>query len=155
MGTSRSPAELAGKFGRLANEYHDLPLSLVKESSLITKTTIKGIAPARLRGAGKRGAKLDVGYTVIGAGTSAQSLVYARGPWQLIERDTAAHRIPREKTGRGRRRYAVIPGVGVRAWAQHPGTKGQHPWRKGVVAARPVVGGLFKARGNLALRRIF
>lgn len=156
MGTSHSPAQLAGKLTRLQAEYEDLPLSLVKESAFLTKTTIKAIAPARLRGAGKKGAKLDVGYNVAGTGTGeAAAPVYARGPWQLIERDTKAHRIPRGRGGRARRRYAVIPNVGVRAWAQHPGTHGQHPFAKGVAAARKPVEVLFQAKNNLALRRVF
>jgi len=155
VGTSRSPAELQSKLNHLVRDYQDLPVALVREASLATKASIKAIAPARLRGVGKKGQKLDVGFNMIGRGESAQSLIFARGPWQLIERDTAAHRIPRERGKRARMRYAVIPGVGVRAWAHHPGTKGQHPWAKGVAAAKPVVARLFASRSELVIRRIF
>lgn len=156
MGTSRSPDELAAKLGRLAGEYQDLPLTLVKESSFLTKTSIKGIAPARLRGVGKKGAKLDVRYNVGSYGDDAKSLVFATGPWQLIERSTRAHRIPRVRaSARAKRRVVVIPSVGVRASANHPGAKGQHPWRKGVEAAQPAVRRLFETRSVLPLRRVF
>lgn len=154
MGTSSSPAELAGKLGRLTREYQDLPRTLVNEASLATKTSIKAVAPARLRGVGRRGAKLDVRYNVAGQGESVKALVFALGPWQLIEGPTAPHRIPRERT-RGKRRYAVIPGLGVFSSAQHPGTHGQHSWRKGVEAAKPVVTRLFYLQGAVPLRKVF
>lgn len=155
MGTSRSPGELSGKLTRLAAEYQDLPYSTVQEASLTTKKIIKGIAPARLRGVGKRGAKLDVAYNIIGKGEESASLIFARGPWQLIERDTSPHRIPKERGARARKRYVVIPGYGVRASANHPGTHGKHPWAKGVDVAKPVVGLLFRSKASLAIRRIF
>jgi hypothetical protein len=56
----------------------------------------------------------------------------------LIESDTRPHRIPKQRR-RGKSRVIAIPGVGVRAYAQHPGTKGKHPWRKGTAKALPKV----------------
>jgi len=154
VGVSHSGAELAGKLGRLAGDFGDMPKVLVKESSLLTKQTIKGFAPARLRGAGRRGANLDVSYNVVGSGEEAASLVFARGPWQLIERDTAAHQIPRQRGPRARARYAVF-GNNVFSRVSHPGTRGKHPWEHGVNAAVPLVNELFRTKGALAIRRIF
>lgn len=155
MGTSRSWAELDSKLTRLAHEYADLPNTIVPEAALVAKRAVMGLAPDRLRGVGKNGAKLSVAYNV-SHGATTQALVFARGPWQLIEEDTRAHRIPRERaSSRGRRRYAVIPGVGPRAYANHPGTKGKHPWRKGIEASRPVISRMFDFQAAVPLRRIF
>jgi len=156
MGLSRSPAELRRKFERLADDVADLDLAVVKEASQATKEAVLKRAPARLSGVGKRGAKLGVRYNVSNS-TEPKSLVFATGPFQLIENNTKAHRIPKERKQRkgARRRLAVIPGVGPRAWAMHPGTKGQHPWAKGVKAAEPEVAALLEKRTTLAIRRIF
>ena len=39
----------------------------------------------------------------------------------------------------GRNAAVNIPGVGFRRSARHPGTTGQHPWRKGATKAAPVI----------------
>jgi hypothetical protein len=155
VGVSRSPAELRRKLDRLGDEFADIPLSAVREGSQIIKTAVTRRAPARLSGVGKRGAKIGVRYNVGNFGGEAKSLIHATGPFHLIERDTKAHRIPKERGRRARKRYAVIPGVGVRAWAKHPGTKGQHPWAKGLLAARPAVQRVLESKAAHALRRIF
>ena len=91
MGTSHSWAEVTVKFKSLAREYADLPKSQVEEASLIVKKSVVTRAPARLRGVGKRGAKLGVRYNLTQQREAvAQSLVFATGPFQLIERDTKA-----------------------------------------------------------------
>lgn len=132
-----------------------MPKGQVGRSALITKKSVQAFMPARLRGAGKKGAKLTVRYNEGTFGDGAKALVYVTGPAQLIERDTKSHRIPRERGSRGRRRYAVIPGIGVRAYANHPGTKGKHPWQKGVDVAVPLITREFDAAGALLLRRHF
>lgn len=155
MGVSHSPQELSGKLARLARDFSgDYPRTVVEDASLTTKKIITGIAPARLRGAGKRGARLSVAYNVTGTGTDAAALVFARGPWQLIESDTSPHQIPRTRGGRARRRYAVFGGH-VYSRVAHPGTRGQHPWRRGVELARPIVGVAFRNKATTTLRRIF
>jgi hypothetical protein len=62
--------------------------------------------------------------------------------------------------GRGKRRRAntkpiVIPGVGVRRSAQHPGTKGKYPWRKGNEAAEPKVREVLTSKTATVIRRNF
>ena len=155
MGTSSSWGQVTAKLNGLADAYEDLPKAQVAESSLIVKKSVQVFMPARLRGAGKRGAKLTVRYNEGVYPDGAKSLVYVTGPAQLIERDTQPHLIPRQRGARARQRYAVIPGVGVRAFANHPGTKGKHPWAKGVEAAMPRVRRVFEVKADLALRRIF
>jgi hypothetical protein len=155
VGVSRSPAELRRKLDRLADDYDDLPLALVKDGSLVVKRAVTRRAPARLSGVGKRGAKIGVRYNVGNYGGTPQSLIHATGPFHLIERDTKAHRIPKERGLRARKRYAVIPGVGVRAYAKHPGTQGQFPWAKGVRESLPIVRRMLESKAAHALRRIF
>lgn len=109
--------------------------ALTVKTSVLTQMQAAGVTNGRLRGVGKKGAKIGVRYDFGGRKTA---LVRATGPFHLLERDNKAHRIPKERGSRARKRVVVIPGVGVRAFAQHPGTKGKHPWEKGVVAAIPI-----------------
>lgn len=112
----------------------ELPIVGITEASQLTKTSILALAPARLSGVGKRGAKLGVKYRVSKSGDGAQSQINATGPFQLIERDTRAHSEPRKHRPR---RYNAIPGEGVFSHVEHPGTKGKHPFERGVLAALP------------------
>jgi hypothetical protein len=155
VGTSHSWGELSGKINALARDAGDMPKTQVSEASLVVKKSVQTFMPERLRGVGKKGAKLTVRYNEGSFDDGAKALVYVLGPAQLVERDTKAHRIPRDRGRRGRRRYAVIPGVGVRAYAQHPGTKGKHPWQKGVDAAMPIVRRIFAHSGEVLMRRHF
>jgi hypothetical protein len=43
----------------------------------------------------------------------------------------------------------------VRATAHHPGTKGKHPWAKGVESARPIVKALYSQALHSELVRLF
>lgn len=137
MGVSRSGSQAARKLQRFADDVSDLPLTQVKEVSFMVKKNVERLAPKRLRNVGKRGARIGVKYNVGNFGGEPKSKVFAYGPFQLVERPTKAHRIPRETIGRGRRQRAnrkpiLIPGVGWRQSARHPGTRGKYPWRRGV-----------------------
>ena len=136
MGVSRSGKQLAVKLEAMADDFGDLPLAQVKEASLHIKNSILRLTPKSLSGVGKRGARIGVRYNVGQYDDGAKSLVFATGPFHLIERNTSAHRIPRVRK-RGKPRPIAIPGVGVRMSAQHPGTKGKHPFERGVRAAMP------------------
>lgn len=94
-------------------------------------------APSGRLNVGKRGQRVGVRYDLH---SDNEVIVRMTGPAHLLERNTKAHQIPRErKTKRAKKRYAVIPGVGVRAWANHPGTKGKHTFERGVDDAKPLV----------------
>jgi hypothetical protein len=173
MGTSHSWGEVAGKFNRLAEAYDDLPKTVVGEAALLMKRAVLANAPGRLRNVGKRGAKLSAAYNTSGHGSEAKALVFARGPWQIIEGDTRPHPIPRlagsrasKKTGETKmfgpafggvndKKRLTLPDGNVRRVVFHPGTKGQHPWEKGVDAARPAVERMFATQAAVPLRRIF
>lgn len=156
MGHSSSATEAAGKFTRLAGELREIPNEAVGAAALHVKRSVLAVAPARLRGVGKRGAKLGVTYRVRNAVATgeAYALVRAQGPWQLVEHRTSPHTIPKQGRSK-RRRVAVVPGYGPRSRIEHPGTKPSRPWAKGVAAATPTVKAEFRATLPTALRKVF
>ena len=155
MGQSSSATQAAGKFTRLAGELREVPRTAVGASALHVKRSVLSVAPARLRGVGKRGAKLGVTYVVRNAVATGEAYAYVRaqGPWQLVEHKTKPHAIP--KQGGRRRRVAVVPGYGPRSRVQHPGTSPSRPWAKGVAKAVPGVQAEFRGTLPGALRKVF
>src|SRR5688500_9536665 len=158
MGSSKSWAELNSKLDRLGRSVGDIPKSSVNAQSLALKSALMAalasVGATNLSGVGRKGANLGVRYNLDRYPDGVKSKVYATGPWQFIEADTAPHQIPRQRR-RGRRRYAVIPGVGVRASAQHPGTKGKRIWEKTTAAAVPQLPRIAGAQLATDLHRIF
>lgn len=182
MGTSKSGAELAGKLGRCAALYSRMDSTTVHEAAKVTEATIKAGSPSSLRGVGK-GAKLDVKSTFGAYGDGSKALVFAVGPWQLIERDTHAHIITPKGArglgaGKGSRAKAASSLLGVApslsglkigfgkgavlklgdrfaAYVHHPGTKGKHPFAKGVAEAIPIVDRVFENQSTIPLRTVF
>jgi len=106
---------------------------------------------SRLSGVGKRGAKVGARFDLVG-GDRVE--VKATGPLHFVANPMSPHRIPKSRA-RGRRRYAVIPGVGVRAWANHPGTSGKNTWKRGVPAARKKVTKVADDRVADTIRKAF
>ncbi len=165
MGTSTSWAQLDHKLKALAQDAADMPKGQVGRSALLTKKSVQAFMPARLRGVGRNGRKLTAKYNEHGAGSEASALVFVIGPLQLIERDTKAHDIPKVRGSRARTRYAVLPAAVARssgkgssrvfARVHSKGTKGKHPFEKGVNAAVPLIQREFDAAGALLLRRHF
>lgn len=141
---------MAGELGRLENSTVRVAALAVK-TSVLAELQVAGVKDGKLRGVGKKGARIGVNFQAVGN----TALVRATGPFQLIESDTKQHRIPKQRGARARQRYAVIPGVGVRAFANHPGTHGKHPWDKGVVAAAPAAAKAEQVALGLALRRAY
>ena len=108
-----------------------------------------------MSGVGKRGAKLGASFDVRG-GANPTGYVRATGPWQLIENDTKARRIPKISGKRARKRNVLkIPGVGFRASANHPGTKGKRPWAKAMPLAAKTVPAAWRREQSEALKKAF
>jgi hypothetical protein len=134
------PLVAAAKFEKLAAGMKNLQKATLVEAAKTVQTAVRaelvavGAGSGRLRGVGKKGGTIGVRYDVLGPD---RVVVRATGQFQLLESNTKAHRIPKM---RSRQRVVVIPGIGVRAWANHPGTKGKHPWAKGVVIGVPLAG---------------
>lgn len=106
---------------------------------------------SRLSGVGKRGAKVGARFDQ----EAGRFVIQATGPLVLIERNTKAHRIPKQRGARARKRYAVIPGVGVRAYANHPGTRGKHTWERSVPKAQREAVDTITQRSNAVVRKAF
>ena len=107
---------------------------------------------SRLSGVGKRGAKVGVRFDIRGERLTMK----ATGPLHFVANPMSPHRIPRvRKTNRAKRRVVVIPGVGVRAHARHPGTKGKNTWRRGVTSARPKVTKVMRSETANIIKRGF
>lgn len=166
MGVSKGVPAFQRKAAKIAVDLQDSDLTRVKAASQIIKKAVERRAPRRLRNVGgkarraKGGSRIGVRYNVGNFGGDAKSKVFAYGPFQLIERDTKAHRIPRPTVGRGRNKRAntrriLIPGVGWRSAARHPGTKGQRPWRKGVMASYDEVRDVLQSTTVTILKRHF
>lgn len=114
--------------------------AIVKGATELKQGVQRRLPPSgRLRGVGKKGARIGVRYDLK---ADDAAVVKAIGPLHLLERDTKAHTIEPKSKGRGanRRKRAGALKLGdgqFRASAQHPGTKGQHPFEKGIEDARP------------------
>lgn len=104
------------------------------KKSVLAEMAHAGVTGGKLRGVGKRGARIGVRYDLVGK----NALVRATGPFHLLERPTKAHRTPKVRGSRARKRVVNIPGIGVRAYANVAGTRGKYPWAKGVEAALPI-----------------
>lgn len=108
----------------------------------------------RLRGVGRSGAKLGVGFDVKGT-QKPTALVAARGPWHLIEYPSAGHDIPRRRR-RGAKRALAGPNFGPVARVHHPGVKRPHqPWAKGLEVGVPVGAAAARAAGIAGAAKVF
>lgn len=98
-----------------------------------------------------KGARVDTVVRMVGSGSKTQARVIPTGPIMLVEQDTRRHREPFQylaqrtggarsysmarRRGASRRGFLRIPGVGFRASANHPGTKGKEPVRRAFQAS--------------------
>lgn len=137
-------------------------VSVSKSAVLVKKSVqaqLRSAAPhGTIKGRGKRPGRIGVRFDLRLAGSQPAAQVYATGPFQLIERDTKAHREPAQQATGSRKRFRKrkvlnIPGIGYRAHAQHPGTKGKHPFQKGVDVAAPLVPRTFQTELDRQLRK--
>lgn len=135
----------------------------------------------RMSGVGKAGAKVGVRYTVKGT-QNPTALLRATGPVHLVERDNKAHVILPRGVGRvqGRRTkanrraakqdlynalFGGSVGRGVKPLAfgngrfayrvRHPGTKGKHPFEKGVERAAPIAQRILANACTKSLAEVF
>lgn len=160
MPAYKTPEEFSRQAGGFPGHLQDAQRRAVGASALHIKKTVTALMAAavgrdlRLSGVGKRGAKIGARYDVLGH-SNPTAAIRATGPAHLIERDTKPHRIPKLRGARARKRFVVIPTVGVRMSANHPGTKGKHPWERGVTAAAPRVPHIFQAEVHRALKETF
>jgi len=157
---AKTPEQWAVQANGFTGKLQDAQRRAVGASALHVKKVVGASivgavgADMRMSGVGKKGAKVGVRYDVLGF-ANPTARVYATGPLHIVERGTKAHRIPKQRGARARKRLLVIPGVGVRLWANHPGTKGKHPWERGVAAATPAVPRIYQAELIKAVKATF
>jgi hypothetical protein len=114
-------------------------------------------------------ASVGVRVKVYKSKTRPSALIAATGPLQIINNDTAGHVI-RSTRVKGRQRKGFvgptlpgqfsrknqigpslrpvinIPGIGFRASARHPGTKGKQTWQHGRTKAEPAIAKTMRSR---------
>lgn len=164
---------MAKTVGQFAKDMKRLPAQVEKatkdgigKGALIVVTEqrrrIRAITgDGRLSGT-RKNARVGVNYKVRDSAQGTYARIQATGPMPLIERDTPAHKIPRRNArlrrrvgSASRRKVVVIPGVGVRASAKHPGTRGQHPFEKGWDAKRRDVPKVVMTEIRQGMARLF
>lgn len=142
MGVSSSPRELAGKIDRFAKDVGNVKVPLNATALHVKKLMQASAAGAGVLGnkpSGKRRA-IGVRYDLHGSGPHMSATVGYTGPAHLVNNPTRPHRIePRRPRGvRTRRRRgasALVINGSVRAWANHPGTRGARFYEKARAAA--------------------
>lgn len=144
----------ANKLQLAARALPDAQRKGIAEAALFVTQTVRHQPgyTTRLSGVGAKGAKVSVRYDVLPRGQAA--VVYARGPFHFVERDTKPHEIRPKRRGRRGKRALVTP-YGPRARVQHPGTKGRHPFEHGVDIARPAVANIVHVGVTRAVARRF
>jgi hypothetical protein len=160
---------LAKTVGQFAKEARGFSQTLekveresVRASALLVTTAVRRNIVAvsggdfRLSGMGRRGARVGARFDEKVTGGKASALVRATGPLQIVEGDTKPHSIgPKKRGPRGRRRALRIPGIGFRNVVKHPGTRGKHPFERGVNESLPKVPAIVQRTVSQAMRKAF
>jgi hypothetical protein len=100
-----------------------------------------------------KGAAIGARYDLRGMGRESTAEVKATGPVPLIANPSKPHPIPRKNARR--RKVLNIPGIGVRASAQHPGTKGKDTWNRGREKAEPKIKTVIGRNTDQAVAKAF
>lgn len=138
LSLSKAGPDFARRVGRIATSVDKGRKETLRQAGMVGKKEHADLlrrdsgGDSRLSGVGKRGARIGARFDMVGEGAVA---VKATGPVHFLANPMSPHRIPRQRA-RGRRRVVVIPGVGVRAYANHPGTPGKDSWNRAVPEAR-------------------
>lgn len=178
MGTSNSFGELAKKLEASAKAIETKSdVEVTEANAKAAKKAIAGqmkrAAPGGTLRVGKtRKARVGVRYDF--RQDKKAAIVRVTGPVHLLERDTSAHNIPRVKgdikshsaTGRKLKKATKVRKVQERKLLRignrvvvgpikHPGTKGKHPFEKGVKDFLPSAGKTFEKGVDTIMRGIF
>jgi hypothetical protein len=176
MGTSRSAAELAAKMHNYADAIPNANRVGVAEAALLMKNTIQPLMAAAtggdLRLSGMNNARIGVRYDLRGT-TNPTALVRATGPAHIVERDVKPHTVVPKRTARRTSRRARIEAVesgntsGITGvlrfrdgtFARYAklsgGSKGRHPFGRGVDIASRRTGEQFRRAHRRALLTTF
>ena len=163
----RNLGDLAASAARTADALQGAQAQGVRRAAIYATTMIRSeirsaTGDGRLSGVGRKGARVGARFDVKGT-RNPTALIRATGPLHLVERDTSPHSIyPKGRTfsttrkGNVRRRgttRALKIGDGFAAYAEHPGTRGKHPFEKGVRKAAPETPRIFQREVRAAFAR--
>lgn len=176
--TLKNVSQLSAQLDRVGKAIEDSKTPALKAATTVMTVSIVKYRDNAVGSDGRmshvKNGKLGVKTTVL----ESSGTVEAIGPWQLIEFDTRAHqetgKLPKIG-GRGATRArkqrdlniafgatGAFSGVrplrtpfGPRYRVQHPGTKGKHPFRKGVEAGEPAAIKRFNTTAVDAVRKVF
>lgn len=101
----------------------------------------------RLSGVGRNGARVGARFDAVARGVEFK----ATGPLHFLANPMSPHKITPKK--RSRAKVLAIPGIGPRASAMHPGTRGKDTWNKATPDARKAVADAFHDRQVNIIRR--
>lgn len=183
MGTSHSAEEIARKLERLAGSIDDANRAGVLAAAQSTKDSIVPLMRAATGGdlklSGMKRGRVGVRYKELRSGNV---ILFAFGPAHLVERDVKPHPVlPRAAGGTRasrRRRVEAAALIGAmsgqqvgfstkggvlrfadgsfRRWARVAGgSKGRHPFERGVDLARPKTGAAFVSAHRRRLLEVF
>lgn len=153
-----SPLQFRNKCFKAASTLQTDSKAIVTEIALAAKTDQMTAARAagvgeRLRGVGKRGAKVSVGFETIGNFANPAAIVKWRGPIQLVNDPTSSHiETPRKR--RGAKATLKLPD-GFRREIHHPGTTGKHFFEAGVEVTKAKAPAVLKRGTHRALAKHF
>lgn len=178
MGSSSSFQQLAGKLEKAArgietrSDEEIVGKDALRAKKLIAAQMAMAAPKGTMHVGSKRSARVGVRYDL--APGKKGAIVRATGPVHLLERDTPAHSIPRLKgtrrtysaTGRKLKKASTVRKVVERPLlvingrvrtgpVTHPGTKGKHPFQKGVRRFLPGVGEQLEKNVDRIMRGIF
>jgi hypothetical protein len=180
---SSNTAQFISRLNQYIANMSVTPKQSVQSAATLYKTSINAeISRAtggknRLSGVGKNGARVGVRSKVFATSETATAIISASGPLHLLERDNKKHDIPRtessrrlrtpagrlsykrEATGRALsgRKVLFLKGAQhpILGPVHHPGTKGKHPFEKGVNRAERDAVAATLARGTAAMAKVF
>lgn len=85
---------------------------------------LKDAPGGRLRGVGKKGAKIGVNYKLQGGASDPSAIVEATGPWHIMNNPAKPHK----ETGKKGKKL-MFAGI-FRSGVNHPGHAGKFTWQK-------------------------
>lgn len=153
MGTSTSIDQFAAKITKAGTNLKEAEQVSIVESAQAGKAImLANMGFTRMRGVGRKGARVGVRYTVKG-GSSPSVLLGYFGPVHLANNPTSPHRIE-PKSGRSGKKAIVVGGQPV-ANADHPGTAGKKFFERSKPQVQQTAGKILERSVQTALRRSF
>lgn len=153
---SQAGPDFAKRLKKMSTAIEDGRRDTLKQAGMVAKREHGAVieshsgGDSRLSGVGKKGATVGVRFDISGDRVE----IKATGPLHFLANPMSPHRIPKQRK-RGGRRVVVIPGVGVRAHANHPGTPGKDTWRVGARRAQPKVAKVIESEVSNIVKRGF